>query len=118
VPGAGYDRAPLMPEYKPNPVARIVAVLALVAALLGFIVLVVTTGSDDGDGGGTNTQAEQGGPSKAGERATRRGVWIVHEGDTLAQISEETEIDVDELLQLNPDLDPQALIQGQRIALR
>lgn len=107
-----------MPEYKPNPVARIAAVLALVAALLAFVVLVATTGSDEGDNGGTGTQAEQSGPSKPGARAVQRGVWIVHEGDTLAQISEETGLDVDELLQLNPDLDPQALLQGQRIALR
>ena len=107
-----------MPEYKPNPIARIAAVIALVGALLVFGVLVVTTGSDDGDNGSTTTQTEQGGPSKAGDRAIRRGVWIVRSGDTLAQISEETGIDVDELLQLNPDLDPQALIQGQRIALR
>ena len=48
----------------------------------------------------------------------RRGVWVVREGDTLAQISEETGIDVDEILAMNPDLDPQVLIQGQRIALR
>ena len=107
-----------MPEYKPNPVARLAAVLALAAALLLFVVLIATTGSDDGENGGTNTQTEQSGPSKAGDRAVRRGVWIVHEGDTLAQISEETGIDVDELLQLNADLDPQVLIQGQRIALR
>jgi LysM repeat protein len=107
-----------MPEYKPNPVARIVAVLALIGALLGFVILVATTGSDDGDNGGTTSPTEQSGPSKAGDRAVQRGVWVVHEGDTLAQISEETGIDVDELLQLNPDLDPQALIQGQRIALR
>jgi LysM repeat protein len=43
---------------------------------------------------------------------------VVREGDTLAQISEETGIDVDEILAMNPDLDPQVLIQGQRIALR
>jgi len=107
-----------MPEYKPNPVARLAAVLALVAAVLVFIVLIATTGSDEGDNGGTERQTEQSGPSKAGDRAVERGVWIVHEGDTLAQISEETGLDVDDLLQLNPDLDPQALIQGQRIALR
>ena len=107
-----------MPEYKPNPVARLAAVLALVAAVLVFIVLIATTGSDEGDNGGTERRTEQNGPSKAGDRAVERGVWIVHEGDTLAQISEETGLDVDDLLQLNPDLDPQALIQGQRIALR
>jgi LysM repeat protein len=107
-----------MPEYKPNLVARIAAVLALVAAILAFIVLVVTTGSDGGDNGGTERRSGQSGPSKAGDRAVQRGVWIVREGDTLAQISEETGLGVDDLLQLNPDLDPQALIQGQRIALR
>ena len=108
-----------MPEYKPNQAARVAAVLALVGALLAFIVLVGTTGGDDeGDDGNGGQQLERTGPSRQGDRAVRRGVWVVHEGDTLAQISEETGIDVDELLQLNPDLDPQALIQGQRIALR
>jgi LysM repeat protein len=107
-----------MPEYKPNPIARIAAVIALVGALLVFGVLVVTTGSDDGDNGTTGTEAEREAPSKGAAKAIRKGVWIVRSGDTLAQISEETGIDVDELLQLNPDLDPQALIQGQRIALR
>jgi LysM repeat protein len=46
------------------------------------------------------------------------GVWVVRSGDTLGQISEDTGIDVDQLLQMNPDVDPQALIEGQRISLR
>jgi LysM repeat protein len=107
-----------MPEYRPNQAARAAAVLALVGALVAFIVLVGTTGGDDeGDNNG-DQKVERTGPSRQGERAVRRGVWVVHEGDTLAQISEETGLDLDELLQLNPDRDPQALIQGQRIALR
>ena len=48
----------------------------------------------------------------------KKGVWIVREGDTLGKISAVTEIDIDVLVQLNPDLDPQALLEGQRIALR
>ena len=51
-----------MPEYKPNPVARLAAVLALVAAVLVFIVLIATTGSDEGDNGGTERRTEQNGP--------------------------------------------------------
>ena len=43
---------------------------------------------------------------------------MVDEGDTLVSISEETGIDLDELVELNPDIDPQALITGQRISLR
>ena len=48
----------------------------------------------------------------------RKGVWVVRSGDTLGKISAVTEIDIDVLIQLNPDLDPQALQEGQRIALR
>jgi LysM repeat protein len=109
-----------MPEYRPNRAARLAAVLALLGALLVFIVLIATSGggSDGDEGGAKGRQVERNGPTRQGQRATERGVWVVHEGDTLAQISEETGIDVDELLQLNPDLDPQALLQGQRIALK
>ena len=39
-------------------------------------------------------------------------------GDTLSVIAEETGVPVDELTQLNPVLDPQALIEGQRVKLR
>ena len=48
----------------------------------------------------------------------QRGVWIVHSGDTLGSISLKTGIDVATLQSLNPDLDPQTLLEGQRIALR
>ena len=48
----------------------------------------------------------------------QRGVWIVHSGDTLGSISLKTGIDVATLQTLNPDLDPQTLLEGQRIALR
>jgi LysM repeat protein len=106
-----------MPDYKPNPVVRAIAVMALVAALILVVVVVATSGggSDNGDNGSAQVKTEG---SKRGERAARQGVWIVHSGDTLGQISEETGIDVDMLVQLNPDLDPQALLEGQRIALR
>ena len=51
-------------------------------------------------------------------RFVEEGVWIVREGDTLVSISEETGIDSDSLIDLNPDIDPQTLSTGQRIALR
>jgi LysM repeat protein len=106
-----------MPDYQPNPVVRAFAVIALVAALILVGVVVATSGggSDSGDNGSAQVETKG---SKRAERATSRGVWIVHSGDTLGKISEETGIDVDMLIQLNPDLDPQALLEGQRIALR
>jgi LysM repeat protein len=105
-----------MPDYKPNYFVRALAVLALVAALVLVVVLVATTsgGSGDGDNGnGGKTDV-----SKVGRKAVRKGVWIVQSGDTLGAISVKTGIDQSTLLQLNPDLDPQALLEGQRIALR
>ncbi len=39
-------------------------------------------------------------------------------GDTLGAIAEKTGLDVETLLTLNPDLDPQALVSGQKIKLR
>ena len=106
-----------MPDYKPNQIIRAFAVMALIAAFALVVVIVATTsggGSDDGDNGKTQTTKV----SKAGERAVRRGVWIVHSGDTLGSISVKTGIDVTTLQTLNPDLDPQTLLGGQRIALR
>ena len=108
-----------MPDYKPNQVVRALAVLALVAALIAVVAVVATSGggSDNGDNGSAQVKSE-GGPTMRGREAVSRGVWIVRSGDTLGKISEETDIDVDTLIQLNPDLDPQALLEGQRIALR
>jgi LysM repeat protein len=106
-----------MPDYKPNHFVRVFAVLALIAALVLVVVVVVTTslgGSSDGDNGkGGKSEV-----SKVGRQAVRKGVWIVHSGDTLGEISVKTGIDQATLMQLNPDLDPQALLEGQRIALR
>ncbi len=106
-----------MPDYKPNPLVRAFAVIALVAAFVLVVAVVVTSGggSDDGDDGTAQMKTDS---SKRGRQAVEDGVWIVRSGDTLGGISEQTDIDVDAILQLNPDLDPQALLEGQRIALR
>jgi LysM repeat protein len=107
-----------MPDYKPNQFVRAFAVLALIAAFIAVVAVVATSGggSDNGDGG--SAQVKSKGPSARGRSAVSRGVWIVRSGDTLGKISEETGVDIDTLIQLNPDLDPQALLEGQRIALR
>ena len=106
-----------MPDYKPNPVVRVIAVVALVAAFVLVVAVIATSGGGSSDGNGHATTAASG-PTKEGRKALSNGVWVVHPGDTLGKISEETGIDVDKLVQLNPDLDPQTLLQGQRIALR
>jgi LysM domain len=103
-----------MPDYKPNQFVRVFAVLALIAALILVVVVVATSGG----GGGDNGDSQKTHISKAGQRALRKGVWIVRSGDTLGAISVKTGIDESTLQALNPDLDPQTLLEGQRIALR
>jgi LysM repeat protein len=104
-----------MPDYKPNQFVRVFAVLALIAALILVVVVVATSkkGSSGGNGGTHKTHV-----TKAGRRALHKGFWTVHSGDTLGAISLKTGIDETTLRTLNPDLDPQTLLEGERIALR
>lgn len=107
-----------MPQRKSNQIARIVAVVGLVTLFLLVGITIATSGGGSDDGNGEETTAQTKGPTPKGKKAVEAGVWIVHEGDTLTQISEQTGIEIDDLVALNPDADPQALISGQRIALR
>ena len=106
-----------MPDFKPNYIVRAFAVLALIAALI-LVVVVIVTSSGGSSSDGDNGKVDKPEVSKVGRKAVRKGVWIVQPGDTLGKISVKTGIDETTLLQLNPDLDPQALLEGQRIALR
>ena len=44
--------------------------------------------------------------------------YTVRSGDTPSSIADKTGIPLEQILQLNPDLDPQTLSPGQRIKLR
>jgi LysM repeat protein len=106
-----------MPDYNPNQVVRAFAVIALIAAFVAVVALVATSGGGSGGGGNGGGQEKTKAHSKRGRNALRRRVWIVRPGDTLGKISQETGIDIDTLTQLNPDVDPQTLLEGQRIQL-
>lgn len=104
---------------KPNQIARALAFLALIGALVLVVSVVVDSGGDSGgDGkksGGETTTAQI---SPEFRRAIAKGVYIVKPGDTLTRIAEGAQIDIDDLIALNPDTDPQALIAGRPIRLR
>ena len=104
--------------------ARFLAPLALVAVGIALFMVVTSpstepettapnratetqpTGTPDGDGDG--------------ERRERKGPrrYTVEPGDTPSSIAEETGVPLEEILRLNPDLDPQTLSPGERIKLR
>lgn len=102
--------------------ARVVAPLALLAAVLA-LALVVGSASTGGDGeervqraGDGRASDAGGGNGERGERPPRR--YTVEPGDTLSGIAERFEVAEEEILELNPDLDPQALATGQELRLR
>jgi LysM repeat protein len=97
-------------------VARVLAPLALVVvAIVVFVVINNTldeTSSDGGERRGGNpparTQPQQQGPA----------TYVIQPGDTLETIAEQTGVSVDQLLALNPGIDPQALESGAELNLR
>jgi LysM repeat protein len=105
--------------------ARLLAPLALIAFVLALFLVVATSDtSDDSDDGGdrsaqrsSETTDETETTDEPEPRVPGR-FYTVETGDTLAAIAEEVGVPVNRLLELNPELDPQALVSGQRIRLR
>src|SRR5436190_16355836 len=95
------------------------ALLVAVAATLGVI-----AGSTGSDGGGssepqtTNRGAEKRQQQRRQRQRPLRATYTVKLNDTLEGISEKTGVSVERLQELNPDLDPQSLVVGQKIKLR
>jgi hypothetical protein len=107
-----------MPERKPNQIARLIAVLALLGAFAAVAWTVASTGDDSPDGGEKRGLVTTNEPTPEGERALDRGFYVVKEGDTLAQIADNTGLELDQLEELNPNLDPQQLSPGEKVRLR
>jgi LysM repeat protein len=90
----------------PDPIARIIAVLALVVAAI--VVVVVVAGSTGGSQNGS-----QQGQGAAGQNRTQRGSYcVVRAGDTFAAIAAQAGVPETTLARLNPNLD-QFSIQPQ-----
>jgi Tfp pilus assembly protein FimV len=102
--------------------ARLLAPLALVAFAVAVAAVVFSSPAVDGDEGGGDRASERTTTAPAGQaerrQRPRRRVYRVRAGDTLGAIAEQTGVPVERLLALNPELDPQALVAGQRIRLR
>jgi hypothetical protein len=101
--------------------ARLLAPVALllVAGAVGYVVRDATDSGDGGDdsaGRGTEQRPRQG--EQEQRRRRQRAFYTVKLNDTLGLIAEKTDVSVERLEELNPELDPQNLIVGQRIKLR
>jgi LysM repeat protein len=103
--------------------ARFLAPLALIAFAVVVLAIVLGSGVVGDDKGDTSARTND--LPTATERTTtaerkqrRRATYTIKAGDTLSGIAAETGTTVERLQELNPELDAEALVAGQKIKLR
>jgi LysM repeat protein len=116
--------------------ARFLAPLALIAVLVVFLSIV----SGSGGGGATNSGGSSSSTttaqtttttssktkkkssktrSRSGKSSTSGGsTYTVQVGDTLGGIADKTGVPLSRIQTLNPNVDPHAMVAGQRIKLK
>jgi LysM repeat protein len=85
-----------------------------------IILIAATLGGDGGDSGsGSGGGSDRAGQVKGGQddRPVPK-VYEVQSGDTLTSIAHKTGVPVATIIQLNPGVDPQILIAGERLKLK
>jgi LysM repeat protein len=111
-----------MPTDHSRSPARVLAPLALL--VLGVAVALIVLGSGGSSDDSRKSAEETEGRTAATDRASRRSpprkpaTYTVKPGDSLGGIGQKTAVKVELLQELNPELDPQALVPGQKIKLR
>jgi LysM repeat protein len=102
--------------------ARFLAPLALVAFVIAlFVVVNSSMNSSETSTGGRNQSGDSrpaSSPTASGKKKKGPRRYTVKNGDTPSSIAEKTGVPLEDILRLNPDLDPQTLAPGQRIKLR
>jgi len=97
-----------------NP-ARLAAPLALLAAAVAVVVVVQASRSSSPSSTPSATRTTVTQPARHARQVRR--AYLVKAGDTLTVIADKTGVSLDEIQQLNPDIDPNALQTGQRLKL-
>jgi LysM repeat protein len=104
--------------------ARLLAPLALIAFAVVVAAMVLGSGVVGDDEGGETSARTNELPTAtertttAGRKQRRRKTYTIKANDTLSGIAAETGTTVEQLQELNPELDAQALVAGQKIKLR
>jgi LysM repeat protein len=95
--------------------ARLAAPLALLAAAVGVAGIVVASRSSAPQPSSATSRSVTTEPTRSARPRAR--AYVVKAGDTLTVIAERTDVTLETLERLNPDVDPQALQTGQRLKL-
>jgi LysM repeat protein len=97
-------------------IARSLALVALIAALIAIVVVASNTdlhSNSNHKGGQAQTHEQQ-----QKKPRTKAKKYVVQSGDTLTSIAHKTGIPVAEIQALNPEVDPQILIAGETLKLQ
>jgi LysM repeat protein len=110
-----------MPDAAHSP-ARLLAPLALVVCTVAFFAILLSSDAGEDEGSGSAEPAGQvsgttGRTTTERARPLRRN-YTVQPNDSLDGIAQRFGLDVEQLQELNPEVDPQGLVVGQKIKLR
>jgi LysM repeat protein len=102
--------------------ARTIAAAALICGFLVVAVVVAISlggGEESGSGGrsqaGRSAKSDRAGGARVSEPAKS---YVVQNGDTLTSIAHEVGVSVSRIQELNPGVDPQILVSGEKLKLR
>jgi LysM repeat protein len=105
--------------------ARLLAPLALIACAVAVLAMVLGSGVTGDDSSSKSTGARDLPPPTERTTATTGkkrkklpATYTIRANDTLSGIASRWGTTVEKLQELNPDLDPQGLVAGQKIKLR
>jgi len=103
-------------EKRTSAFARILAVIALAGAVV-IVIVVLSSSLGDSD---SSRKGRDGGNQAAQQdpQRTKAKTYVVESGDTLVSIARETGVPLYEILDLNPEVDPQLLSAGETLKLR
>jgi LysM repeat protein len=112
-----------MADPKSRSPLRILAPLALVVCAVALFFVVAGSGSGGSgepatDSADTATATTKTTAKKPAPKKKVASTYTVKTGDNLGSIAEKTQVPVDKLQEINPELDPQALVTGQKIKLK
>jgi LysM repeat protein len=122
--GRGEAR-PLMHAHRRLRPAHFLAPLALIGVTVAVLMIVLGSGvtgddsSSDSTGARALPAATDTTKTTTGKKRTRiPATYTIRANDTLSGIAARWGMTVEKLQELNPDLDPQGLVAGQKIKLR
>src|SRR5262245_45215943 len=103
---------------RPSSIARTMAVVALAAGFIVLVVVVSAALNDNGSESSGSSHAEHVQHHTTKVQETVPATYTIQDGDTLTAIAHSTGVSVAKIERLNPEVDPQILIAGEKLKLK